>query len=487
MSLGEQIRRNTAWVALGGVLRRFGAFLVGIVLARLLVPEDFGLLVTVQVFTGVASYLASGGMSEALVRSEQASARDFHVVFTVQLATGVLIYALFFAAAPWFAAWYDQPIYADLFKVSALGFVLRPFVNVPRTRLKRDMRFKAISTLGLVCQVFGSGSSIIMAWLGYGVWSLVVGGLIGSAVNALLFARATRWTPRLAYDPGITRRLGSYGIKTTLVNIILHFRDQTANFIIGRQFGAASLGLYNKGDSLAAMPMETLARSLYPPVFRALAKVQQDLNESQYIFLRSSALLAVYAWPLFTGLIWLAAPFVEVVYSAKWLGAVLPLQILACRGYLRTLGNLSGAVSAARNRLGREIWIQLEGLAILAIACLIGVHWGLTGVAVGVACAWAYSSLRMALFAAAVLRVRARRLVRGLLPAIGLNLGLHGWLALASFALETLRPQASPLLRLLGLGLSGTLLYGLAFLYLPIPSLATEAARWKRRLGLDHT
>src|SRR5579872_4965554 len=142
MSLGESIRHGAKWLLGGNVASQALQFAFGVVLARLLVPADFGTLVTVQIFTGLAGFVSGGGMGQALIRAKEAKREDFQVVFTVQLALGLLVYVVFFIMAPAFAHWYDNPLYKDLFRVSAITFLLRPFSNMPNAWLTREMRFK---------------------------------------------------------------------------------------------------------------------------------------------------------------------------------------------------------------------------------------------------------------------------------------------------------------------------------------------------------
>ena len=140
MSLGDSIRHGAKWLLAGNIAGQALQFGFGIVLARLLVPADFGALVTVQIFTGLAGFIAAGGTGQALIRAKEAKHEDFQVVFTIQLMVGILIYAAFFVAAPYFARWYGQPLYRDLFRVSAISFLLRPFLNMPNVWLTREMR-----------------------------------------------------------------------------------------------------------------------------------------------------------------------------------------------------------------------------------------------------------------------------------------------------------------------------------------------------------
>ena len=130
------------------------------------------MLVTIQIFTGFVSLIASGGMGQALIRAKEASERDFQVVFSMQLAIGALIYLAFFLIAPWFAAWFHDPAYRNLLRVSALSFLIRPFLNVQNVWLHREMRFKEAAVVGLATALLTGIVSIAMAASGFGVWSL---------------------------------------------------------------------------------------------------------------------------------------------------------------------------------------------------------------------------------------------------------------------------------------------------------------------------
>ncbi|MCH9670218.1 MAG: oligosaccharide flippase family protein, partial [Gammaproteobacteria bacterium] len=170
-SLGQSIRRNTLWIFAGSAAGRVFSFAIGIVLARILVPEDFGLIVAIQVFTGAAGFIAGGGMGEALVQAKNAGKREFGTVFSLQLGICLVIYAFFWVIAPHFANWLDDPRYEPLLQVAALSFVFRPFVNVPQATLRRDMRFKVISLIQLVIMFFSGALSIYFALIGMGPWA----------------------------------------------------------------------------------------------------------------------------------------------------------------------------------------------------------------------------------------------------------------------------------------------------------------------------
>jgi teichuronic acid exporter len=486
VSLGHNIRHGVAWLFIGNTGRNMLSFLFGIVLARLLAPSDFGVLLTIQVFTGLAGYFAGGGMGQALVRAKEATKQDYDIVFTLQLSIGCLIYTGFFFAAPLFAKWYDTPLYADLLRVSALSFIFRPLVNLPASMLYRQMRYKAQTVVGFTSLLLSSSTSILLAWLGFGVWSLIWGGFVGSIYNAAVLTSLARWRPGFSLDFRRGRDIARYGLLVSANDIVDYLRNQVSIFILSRTLDPTSVGLYNKGESLAKMPYRFICTSVYQVLFRAMATEQENLDKCRYLFFRSITLVAVYATPFYIGMLWLAEPLIRGIYGEKWLSAAGPLMILAFAWPFWMANNLSGAVSAAHNLLSTELKIQIASLVITALSVFIAVPYGIDGVAWAIVGAAAFSSLAMHRLALKYLKAKWRSSLRAVVPAVLLN----GILAGTLFLLEMLLPPSwieRDLTRIALMGVVGGLVYAVCFLYLPITELATERLRWKSKLRLKNS
>jgi len=477
------MRHGIAWLFVGNSGKQVLAFIFGIVLARLLAPEDFGVLLTIQVFTGLAGFVAGGGMGQALVRTKEATKQDYDIVFTLQLIIGSLIYAGFFFAAPWFAKWYDTPLYTDLLRVSALSFIFRPFVNLPASMLYRHMRYKAQTVVGITSLLVSSSTSILMAWLGYGVWSLIWGGIAGSLYNAAVLIPLARWRPGFSIDFRRGSDIARYGLLVSANDIVDYLRGQVSIFILSRTLGPASVGLFNKGRSLAMMPHSFITVSVYHVLFRAMAAEQDNLDKCRYLFFRSIALVAVYATPFYIGLLWLAEPLIRGVYGEKWTGAAGPLMILAFAWPFWLINNLSGAVLAAQNWLGYELKVQIATLIIATLGIVIALPYGIEGVAWAIVGTAGFSGLYMLWLALKCLKARWLDSLQALIPATLLN----AVLALALFLLQQLLPpdwRAHDLVNIAIMGTAGGLIYAGSLLYFPISSLAAERLRWKSKFGL---
>ena len=484
MALAQNIRDSSKWLIGSNVMSQALQFAFGIVLARLLVPADFGMIVTIQILTGVIGLLASGGMGQALVRAKSAREHDFQVVFTLQLTICLAVFAGLYLIAPAFARWFGEPMYEDLLRVSAINFLIRPFLSIHTSWLNREMRFKDVSIQNFIASVAGGLSSIAMALSGLGVWSLVLGGLVGSIASLLMVVRITPLRARPRFDTAVARTHGSYGIKITLKDLAVYFRKQTSNLIITKLAGPALVGLFNKGFSLATLPLTSISGSVFQPVFRTMSAEQDNPDRIKYLFFRMMSLLMLYTLPLYIGLAWLAEPFIVVVYGEHWREAVPVLQVLAPLGLLYCVGHPCGAVLAATNRVGREVIVQVITWMIVAAGCFVGLRWGLSGAALGIVLSQVYSTIHMYYLATRCFRSSARDLFAAVAPALALNaillatLGAVEWLVPDGFRTEW---QAFYLLIATAAAL---LAYLVGLLLLPLGSLNSEAGRIRGILRL---
>jgi O-antigen/teichoic acid export membrane protein len=421
-------------------------------------------------------------MGQSLIRAKEADERDFHAVFTLQLAMGILVYLGFFLAAPEIARLFDNPLYTDLIRVSTLVFLMRPFAFMRISWLNRQMDFKKRSFIEVAMSMLTGASSALMAWFGMGVWSLTLSGLLAALGKNILLARVTPLKLRLKLDFATMRKHGGYGFKITVNDFLSYLTRESRNLIISKFAGPAFLGLFNKADSMSRISNQMIVPATIEPVFRAMSKVQDNLDQTKYLFYRTITLFMVYTTPLYLGLWWVAEPFIGVVYGEKWLPAAEPLGILVLAGVFRTISFPCSALLAAQNRLIQEMVAQTIILIVVSAACVIGLHWGLKGVAWGIAASQIFGAVYFYALAYRTIPTRLRDLFVAVTPGLLLNVPLIATLILTHFALAELRTTL-PLLYLLVMAFTGALTYMAALLYLPIPAISTEAARWRQKLN----
>ena len=483
MSLGDSIRHGAKWVFIGNTGSQIINFGLGLILARLLMPAEFGMVATILIFTNLAGFVAGGGMGQAIVRAKEVHKRDFDLLFTLQGLIGLVIVGFFFAIAPWFGRWYENPLYADMLRVAALSFLVRPFFNVPSNMLHREMRFKAKTAVQLTNLVMYNTIARSMAYLGYGPWSLILAGLFSAVTGALQFSYYARWRPGLCFDFARAGELMRYGLLASSNNIVHYVRAQLPTFVLSRSIGPAGVGLFNKAESLAERPHAFITGSVYEVLFRALAKEHDNLDTSRYLYFRSLTLVAVYALPFYMGFLWLAEPLVVMLFGHRWAESAAPLMVLSLAAPMMMIENLSGAVLAARNWLGRELVAQLIMIVVAAAGIWIGRPYGMTGIAAGLVVALLYMATHMFWLAKLSLDARWMDLARAFAPAALLNVILAATLWIAEQFVPAHIRAVGPLY-VLFMSTVGGLVYAACFLYLPIPVLAGETTRWKIKLKL---
>ncbi len=476
MDLGRSIRTGVKWLIIGNTGSRLLEFAFGVMLARLLVPADFGMIVTIQVFTGFVGMLASGGMGQALVRAKHVDENDFNAVFTLQLALAIPIYLVFFFTAPWFAQFFENPLYKDLMRVSALMFLIRPFAYMYGSWLNREMDFKKKSIIGILTGVITGISSVLMAWFGMGVWSLTFSGLIGGLFSNILLSRVTPLKLRLNFNFAIMRKHGSFGSKVVALDFFSHVKNESLKLILSKLAGPAFLGLFNKADSLHRLPYRMLGQPVAQPVFRAMSKIQDDLDQTKYMYYRVITLLIAFVLPFFVGLWWVAEPFIGVVYGDNWLPAAEPLRILSLAGFFYIITRPSGVLLMAQNRLTQEIIAQFIVLVFTLSACIIGLEWGLEGVSWGLLISQIFHSIYFYILVRQTIPTRIMDLFRAIAPGMQLNIFLFLALFITDYLSGELLVTNPGIYLLLMVGV-GSLAYPTLFFLLPIPALKSEKVR----------
>jgi O-antigen/teichoic acid export membrane protein len=457
-------------------------FAFGVVLARLLVPADFGMIITIQVFTGFVGMVTSGGMGQALIRAKSVDQDDFNAILTLQLALGILIYLILFLSSPWFAEYFGNPLYMDLMRVSALVFLIRPFVYMRTSWLNREMDFKKRSVIGIITGMVSGSSGILMALSGMGVWSLTLSGLVGAIFRNTLLARATPLNLRLNFDLSIMRKHSAYGSKIVANDFLGKLRQEAVKLILAKLAGPAFLGLYNKADSLHRLPYKMFASPVAQPLFRAMSKIQDDLDQTKYMFYRVITLLAVYILPFYIGLLWIAEPFIGFVYGEKWLPAAEPLEILAIAGFFYIISRPCGVLLMAQNRLAQEMLAQAVILVVAISACLIGLNWGLAGVSWGILATQVLQTFYYYILACRTIPTRHSDLIKAVAPGLVLNSILFLVLVIVDSLIHELK-ITSPGVYILAMAIPGLLAYLTAFFLIPIPSLQTEVVRWRQKIN----
>lgn len=379
-SIGERTRVGVFWNGLTTGVAQIVSFAMGIVRARLLLPEHFGIVASVLIFTEVGHAIVTSGIVIALIQRTKLSEGHYATAFTIQTAAAGVLYVLLAAASPWVGLFLRTPLSGQVLAVMALSVLILPFISTPTALLRKQMDFRAIGVTDIAQELSAGVTSVILALLGWGVWSLVFGRLIGYAIKALHLAFRSGWRPRLRFCWREGKELVPFSLKVVAVNVLNGVASNVGYFMVGRLLGPTQLGFYHRAYYLLTLPLNRLTEPLNTVFFSAFSHVHEDVAALKEVFLKAVYYVALVACPILTGLFWIAPTFVHVVYGEKWMPSVLPLQIMCLAGILLSVEPIAVSAITARGYVGWEVRRQLLYVALLLIGIFVGSSWGIVGV-----------------------------------------------------------------------------------------------------------
>jgi len=384
-NVGPAVKRGVAWNLTARAVATFMNFGAAIVLARLLEPEEFGIFGLVMIFIGIATRFGNIGFGLALI--QQKELRDEHVssIFVAHLLLFSLITGMIISISPLVGSYFGNPIVGQALSMMAWVFVAHAFSSIARAILQRRMDFGGPAVANMVSDIGSALTSITLALLGHGMWSLVYGHITGSLLNTLVLMIKARWKPVFRYRQEAMKELFSFGLNIFLKNLLVYASDKVDYFIIGKQLGPAALGLYEKAFNIMDLGVKELSTKIGAGVlFSAFSRMQDDQERLRSAYTKIILTLTLVCFPFFVGLFLVAPSAIYVLLGEKWMASVVPLQILCLAGLFRTHLHVTGTVINAMGKVALEVWIRTAAFILLIMGCLIGSFWGIVAVAVAV-------------------------------------------------------------------------------------------------------
>lgn len=366
-----QVKKAIVWSFLQRISQQGLKFGIGIALARLLEPEDFGLLAMVTVLTAVSDKVIGLGLSSALIQKDDADDIDCSTVFLTNLSFALLIYALLFAAAPQVASFYREEALTTILRVLALTIIARAGYAIHTTLLTKRLDFKTPLRIGNTAVLVAGGISILMALQGYQVWALVAQPLTTALLSCLLYWLHGSWQPTWTFSFPRLRSLATFGFKITLINVIEVTFNHLHAIVIGRVFTPVDLGFFARAKSLQQFATINIMAPLSQVVYPALARIKSDPQQLAKTYHRSLGLTAFLIFPVMTGLALTADSVVFALLGNKWMETAPLLQILCLIGALVPIRNQCSNALKAIGQLNTIIKIQVFGRLFSLLGIII--------------------------------------------------------------------------------------------------------------------
>ncbi|WP_427805826.1 lipopolysaccharide biosynthesis protein [Fusicatenibacter saccharivorans] len=352
-------------------------FVVSIILARLLMPEDYGTIALVTVFTTIMQVFVDSGLGTALIQKKDADDLDFSSVFYFNFVVCIILYVLMFFSAPLIAIFYNMPELTPVVRVISLTIVISGVKGVQQSYVSRNMLFKRFFYATLGGTIFSAFLGIAMAYAGFGVWAIVAQQLSNTAIDTLILWITVKWRPKLIFSWSRLKGLLSFGWKLLCSALLDTVYNNLRSLLIGKVYSSADLAYYNEGDKFPKLIVTNINTSIDSVLLPAMSKEQDNKDKVKNMTRRSIMVSCYIMAPLMIGLACCANNVVILVLTEKWLPCVFFLQIfcIAYMFYPIHTANLNAIKAMGRSDLflKMEIWKKAMGMVLLLSTMLISV------------------------------------------------------------------------------------------------------------------
>lgn len=359
------------------------SFIQGIILARLLAPSDYGLVAMTGIFFALSYTLADAGFSTALVRKKNISEVDYSTVFITNTCLSFLFCALLCLGSGLIADFYHEPSLKAIVCVNALFLFIGSFLSVQNTRMAIYLRFKEQSKINVVISILIGIMAIVMAFCGFGVWSLIIPSGIAIPIRAILLWKVQRWLPKLDFSRDSFKEFFSFGSKIMLTAIIKSVYNNLFSLIIGKKFNATDLGHYSRANGYSTLPADTLANTLGSVSYPILSKIQDDEEQLANAYRRMIRLSVYLLFPIMFGMAVLARPLVIVLVTDKWEACIPYLQVLCFAVILNPIHSLNYNLLQTKGRADLRLRVEIVQKILCIIMLIVAVPFGIMAMCIG--------------------------------------------------------------------------------------------------------
>lgn len=352
-------------------------FVLSFVIARKLLPSDYGLIAMLGIFMAIAQTFIDSGFSNALIQKQDRTNTDYSTVFYFNIVVAFLLYGIMVGCAPYIASFYQEPLLKSIILWVGLNFVINSFATVQRAKLTIELNFKVQAYISLTAVILSGSAAVYMAYNGFGVWTLVYQGLLSNLINTLLLWIFAHWKPLLIFSQSSFKELFSFGSKL-LGGAILHtLYTNIYTLIIGKIFSSTDLGFYNRAFTLTQYPSTNITGIVVRVTYPIECQLQHDNEKLQDKYFSFIRYIAFMVFPLMIGLAAISEPLIKIVLTEKWMGAVPYIQIM-CFAYMwdpimRMTWDLLNVKHRSDFSLKSEIIKKITAFSILFITIPFGI------------------------------------------------------------------------------------------------------------------
>ncbi len=358
-------------------------FIIGIILARLLFPSDFGMIGMLSIFLSVSQTFIDCGFSNALIRQKETSTEDYGTAFIINFAISVVAFVVLYLSAPYVATFYNMPDLQPVMRVVSTTLIINALYTVHKVKLSRNVDFKTQAKASLCAAIISGILGITLAYNGFGVWSLVYQTVCNSILNFVLMIVLLKWFPKPIFTKKSFHSLFGFGSKILIASIISSIYSNLYNIVIGKCFSASSLGFYTRADQLGMFPSNNVAGILSRVTYPILSQLQDEPDRLRRIYIKYLQMSCFVVFPLMMGLAALAKPLIVLILGEKWLPSVILLQILCFGMMLDPVCNINLNLLYVKGRSDLVLKLEIIKKSVAISILIAALPFGLVGLCVG--------------------------------------------------------------------------------------------------------
>jgi O-antigen/teichoic acid export membrane protein len=344
-------------------------FVVGVILARLLTPADYGLLGMVAIFIAISGIFVDGGMTTALIREKKASDEDYSTVFYYNLGVSIFVYIVLFFSANMVSDFFKEPLIISIIRIVGLNVIIGAFGNIQRVKLTKELNFKSQTKVDIFSAFVSSGIGIYLAYTGKGVWALVIMGLARQIITSILLMITNKWVPLAVFDKSAFKRFFNFGYKMLITGLLATSYHNIYNMIIGRVYSADTLGFYTKAKGLKEMVSMSILGTVSKVGYPLLSNLQDDKEKLSSGFKKIIKHVSYVTFPLFFGMIAISQPMITLIFGEIWIPMIPYFRILGLSAILFPHNALNLNVLQVVGR--SDLFLKIDVITMIIGLCLI--------------------------------------------------------------------------------------------------------------------
>lgn len=442
MALKKQVLTALRWTVGAKFMTQLFTWAITIIVIRLLTPGDYGLMTMAMAVIALLNLLNELGMGAAVIQRRDLTERQLRQIFGLVLTVNAVLYTLLFFSAPLLSAFFKEPRVVDVVRVAGLQLLFMGFAVIPQSLLERALDFRRKSILEFFCSVCNSVVTLVLAYSGYGVWSLVFGSMTGYVLRTIGMNVISPFPHWPSFNWQGLRGIAAFGGMVTLERVLWYVYTQADVFIIGRLLGKEVLGVYAVAKHLASLPSQKLNAVITQVSLPAFSRIQTEPERVADYLLKATQALAVFAIPVFWGLSAVAPELIRVALDAKWAAAILPMQLISLVMPLNLVGSIVPTAVKAMGRPDITVVNLAIASAIVPAGLWVGSHWGIVGVSIAWALTYPVSFLIAIARASVVTGVSAWRYFHAMARAAVAGAGMYLAVLGCRIALSGVVPEA---------------------------------------------